>query len=108
MDKYGQGKAERCVILYSGIHYDRIVFTMDVANPVEWDETKWSTADDGVLEKAVMLAAELKRTGYNYDADEAVTRCNVPGCDWIGQGEKAMIGHLTGTGHSAFEQIGDN
>ena len=55
MDIYGLEKESRCILLYSGIHYDRIAQTFDLALPADCDVTQWTTDNDEVLQKAKEL-----------------------------------------------------
>ncbi len=50
IDRFGEG-SNRVIIVYSGIHYDRIAFSMDLSYPVEVDVTRWAD-DEAVLDKA--------------------------------------------------------
>ena len=54
----------RCLLLYSGIHYDRIVQTFDLGAPVDADVVQWPVDNDAVLVKAsnsVGLARVVER-----------------------------------------------
>ena len=103
MDRFGEGKDTRIIILYSGIHYDRIAFCMDLSYPVEVDLTKWSTDDEEVLQKAGELAARLKRLHYYTDTTDFVIKCEI--CNWIGQGTKDAAQHERETKHSQFGEM---
>ncbi|AEO67691.1 uncharacterized protein THITE_125507 [Thermothielavioides terrestris NRRL 8126] len=103
VDRFGEGKENRVIILYSGIHYDRIAFCMDLSYPVEVDVTQWSTDDDEVLEKARQLAQQLQRLHYYTDTTDFVIKCEI--CDWIGQGVRQAGQHEKETGHSQFGEM---
>ncbi|KAK3305558.1 uncharacterized protein B0T15DRAFT_485152 [Chaetomium strumarium] len=103
VDRFGEGKSTRVIILYSGIHYDRIAFCMDLSYPVEVDVTKWSTDDEEVLEKARQLAQQLQRLHYYTDTTDFVIKCQV--CNWIGQGTRDAAKHETETGHNQFGEM---
>lgn len=103
VDRFGENMDTRCIVLYSGIHYDRIAFTMDLSHPVEFDVTQWSTEDDEVLAKAVQLAEKLNRMHYYTDTTDFVIKCEV--CNWIGQGTKEAAAHEKETGHSHFGEM---
>ncbi|KKY31752.1 putative ubiquitin thioesterase otu1 [Diaporthe ampelina] len=105
VDRYGEGKATRCLLLYSGIHYDRIAFTMDLSLPVDFDETKWDVGNDAVVEMAQRLAKQLKDKHYFTDTTDFVLRCDVPGCGWIGAGASEASKHMKETGHSALSEM---
>ncbi|KAK1830517.1 ubiquitin thioesterase OTU1 [Podospora conica] len=103
VDRFGEGKDNRVIILYSGIHYDRIAFCMDLSYPLEVDVTKWSTDDDEVLAKALNLAERLKRLHYYTDTTDFVIKCEI--CNWIGQGTKEAAQHERETKHSQFGEM---
>ncbi|EFX06158.1 otu-like cysteine peptidase [Grosmannia clavigera kw1407] len=106
VDTYGLDKDTRCILLYSGIHYDRIAQTFDLGLPVDMDVTKWGTDDEAVLAKAKELAAKLKGARYYTDTQTMAIRCEVPGCEnWLGSGQKDMIKHTKETGHTAFSEL---
>ena len=103
VDRFGEGKENRVIILYSGIHYDRIAFCMDLSYPVEVDVTKWRTDDDEVLDKARELAQRLQRLHYYTDTTDFVIKCEI--CNWIGQGTKQAAQHERETGHGQFGEM---
>jgi ubiquitin thioesterase OTU1 len=103
VDKFGEGKENRVVILYSGIHYDRIAFCMDLSYPVEVDVTKWRTDDDQVLVKARELAQRLQNLHYYTDTADFVIKCEI--CNWIGQGTREAAKHERETKHSRFGEM---
>ncbi|KAK3384810.1 hypothetical protein B0H63DRAFT_395219 [Podospora didyma] len=103
VDKFGEGKANRVIILYSGIHYDRIAFAMDLSYPVEVDVTKWQTDDDEVLTKAQQLAQRLQNLHYFTDTTDFVIKCAI--CNWIGQGTRDAARHERETKHSQFGEM---
>lgn len=111
---FGEDKESRCILVYSGIHYDRVAFspseppfqTSDL--PPELDRTLWPIRDTEVLDKAQSLVAQLNEMHYYTDPTEILLRCDVPGCEWIGSGEKAGSQHAQQTGHTALQEIEDN
>ncbi|KAL2024746.1 hypothetical protein VTK56DRAFT_5567 [Thermocarpiscus australiensis] len=103
VDRFGEGKSSRVIILYSGIHYDRIAFCMDLSYPVEVDVTRWPTDDEEVLVKARELARRLQGLHYYTDTTDFVIKCEV--CDWIGQGTREAAKHEKETGHSRFGEL---
>ncbi|CAK7262825.1 ubiquitin-specific protease otu1 [Sporothrix epigloea] len=106
VDTYGLEKDTRCVLLYSGIHYDRIAQSFDLGLPVEMDVTQWRSDDDSVIEKAKELAKKLKSANYYTDTQTMAIRCEIFGCEnWIGAGQKDMIKHTKETGHTAFSEL---
>ncbi|KAK4642037.1 ubiquitin-specific protease otu1 [Podospora bellae-mahoneyi] len=103
VDRFGEGKETRIIILYSGIHYDRIAFALDLSYPVDCDVTKWDTQDKEVLTKARQLAAQLQRMHYYTDTTDFVIKCEV--CQWIGKGMKEAGVHQKETGHKEFGEM---
>ncbi|KAK4194466.1 hypothetical protein QBC40DRAFT_259970 [Triangularia verruculosa] len=103
VDRFGEGKSTRIIILYSGIHYDRIAFALDLSYPVDCDVTKWDTHDEEVLDKARQLATQLQRMHYYTDTTDFVIKCEV--CHWIGKGMKEAGGHQKETGHMEFNEM---
>lgn len=112
--KFGEKKDTRCILVYSGIHYDRIALSpseppyTDSDLPPELDRTLWPTNDDAVLSMAHMLVAQLNEMHYYTDPAEILLRCDVSGCDWMGSGERAGRLHAEQTGHTALSEIEDN
>lgn len=78
---------------------------MDLSLPVDFDETKWDTGNDGVVEMAQRLARQLKDKHYFTDTTDFVLRCDVPGCGWIGAGAAEASKHMKETGHSALSEM---
>lgn len=105
VDRYGEAKPTRCLLLYSGIHYDRIAFTLDLSLPVEFDEVRWDTSNDGVVAMAQKLAKQLKDKHYFTDTTDFVLKCDVPSCGWIGAGMKEASKHMAETGHQALSEM---
>ncbi|KAL2264015.1 hypothetical protein VTK26DRAFT_3570 [Humicola hyalothermophila] len=103
VDRFGEGKENRVIILYSGIHYDRIAFCADLSHPVEVDVTRWPTEDGAVLDKARELARQLQRVHYYTDTTGFVIKCEL--CHWIGQGVRDAKKHEQETGHTAFQEM---
>jgi ubiquitin thioesterase OTU1 len=110
---FGESKNLRCILVYSGIHYDRVVFSYsepphDVASlPPDMDRTTWPTDDDEVLEKTHQLVAKLNEAHYYTDTEGLILRCDVPGCDWIGNGQLEGRKHAEQTGHTDMSEIKD-
>lgn len=78
---------------------------MDLSLPVDFDETKWDTMNDEVVEKARKLAKQLKDAHYFTDTTDFVLRCDVPDCGWIGAGMVEAGKHQKETGHSALSEM---
>lgn len=105
IDRFGENKSSRCILVYSGIHYDRIGFTLDENLPVEMDVTVWPSTNDEVLEKAVQLCHKLQEKNYYTDTTTFVLKCDTPGCNWIGSGEKDAMKHIKESGHMHMSEL---
>ena len=106
----GENKASRCVIVWSGIHYDRIVEVYDehaAAADADFESCVWdATASDHIVATAQKLCMTLKQRGYFTDMTAAVFRCNA--CMETLIGEKAVAAHFEKTGHTNMEEIPDH
>ncbi|ERT02611.1 ubiquitin thioesterase OTU1 [Sporothrix schenckii 1099-18] len=106
VDTYGLDKDTRCILLYSGIHYDRIAQSFDLGLPVDMDVTQWRVDDDSVIDKAKQLADKLRSAHYYTDTQTMAIRCEMPGCEnWLGSGQRDMVKHTKETGHTAFSEL---
>jgi len=111
--RFGEGKLSRCILVYSGIHYDRVAFSLSDAPyvvshlPPEMDQTVWETTDDAVLAQAQRLVEQLHEAHYYDDPAEMVLACKHPGCGWVGSGQQMGAKHALSTGHTALVEIED-
>ncbi|KAL4729634.1 ubiquitin-specific protease otu1 [Fusarium chlamydosporum] len=111
--EFGEEKRDRCILVYSGIHYDRVAFSFSdppydsPTLPPELDQAVWSTDDDQVLKKTEELVQKLNKAHYYTDTDGLILRCDVPGCDWIGSGQLEGQKHAEATGHVELSEIQD-
>lgn len=110
---FGENKRDRCILVYSGIHYDRVAFSYSdlphnaVTLPPEMDRTMWATTDDEVLDRTHELVRKLNQAHYFTDTEGLILRCDVPGCDWIGSGQAEGSKHAQLTGHFELSEIQD-
>ncbi|KAH6989435.1 hypothetical protein BKA56DRAFT_575756 [Ilyonectria sp. MPI-CAGE-AT-0026] len=110
---FGEEKRDRCVLVYSGIHYDRVAFSYSdsphhtTTLPPEMDRTVWPTDDNEVLQKTEELVRKLNAAHYYTDTEGLVLRCDAPGCDWIGSGQLEGRKHAEQTGHVDLSEIRD-
>lgn len=103
IDRFNEGAPFRCILVYSGIHYDTIVqnpsepphTTADA--PPELDKRVWDSGDDVILAQARELCKVLQSQHYFTDTAGMGIHCNV--CGWIGHGEKQAATHAAQTGH---------
>ena len=108
VDRYNEGQPQRCILVYSGIHYDVVAltpsdspFTRDYVPP-EYDTKIFSAADDEVVEKAKALCKILQGRGYFTDTAGFRIRCQ--DCGGIFTGEKGALEHARSTGHGNFSE----
>ncbi|CAG1965168.1 unnamed protein product [Fusarium graminearum] len=111
--EFGEEKQDRCILVYSGIHYDRVAFSCtdppynSPTLPPEYDQAVWPTGDDDVLKKTKELIQKLNKAHYYTDTNGLILRCDVPGCDWIGSGQLEGQKHAEATGHVDLSEIQD-
>ncbi|KAJ9203046.1 hypothetical protein DTO164E3_1512 [Paecilomyces variotii] len=106
VDRFNEGQPTRCVLVYSGIHYDTIAlspsdppFTHAYAPP-EFDTKIFDAADPVVLEKCLELCKILQNKHYYTDTAGFQIRCNT--CGGMFVGEKGATQHAAQTGHYDF------
>ncbi|MCJ1407253.1 ubiquitin-specific protease otu1 [Ptychographa xylographoides] len=110
VDRFNEGRPNRCILVYSGIHYDAIAMSpsdppFDKAYaPLEFDTKVFEAADEEVLEKAVQLCKVLQGQHYFTDTAGFSVRCNVCGGEFTG--EKGATEHAKQTGHYDFGEAG--
>ena len=99
VDRYNEGQPTRCIVVYSGIHYDTIALAPFDAPP-ESDIKVFEVADDGILASALALCQTLQDRRYYTDTAGFKIRCN--DCGSIVVGERGATEHATQTGHYNF------
>ncbi len=99
IDRYNEGRPKRCIVVYSGIHYDTIALS-PFDSPPEFDNTMFSTADDIMLSSALELCQMLKGKGYYTDTAAFKIRCKQ--CGAVCTGEMGATEHASKTGHYSF------
>lgn len=110
VDRWNEGKPKRCILVYSGIHYDVIALSASdppyttAYAPPEFDEKIFDAVDQAVLETAVELCRVLQRQHYYTDMGAFTVRCNV--CGGSFKGEKGATEHAKKTGHYDFGEAG--
>lgn len=106
VDRFNEGASTRCIVVYSGIHYDTIALSPSdppythAYAPPEFDTKIFDAADPVVLERAVELCRILQEKHYFTDTAGFRVRCNT--CGGIFVGEKGATQHATQTGHYDF------
>ncbi|KAG7447953.1 OTU-domain-containing protein [Guyanagaster necrorhizus] len=98
------GSGMRCILIYSGIHYDAVTLAPMLEAPTEWHQTVFSvsSADDS---DSILVAA--KKLTDSLRAKKAFTNTSTFDlkCEQCGQGlkgEKGARAHAEETGHVRF------
>ncbi|MCJ1274089.1 ubiquitin-specific protease otu1 [Puttea exsequens] len=105
-DKFNEGRKERCILVYSGIHYDTIALSPSdpphkhAYNSPDFDTKIFPAAEDFILEKAVDLCKVLQERHYFTNTASFSVKCNT--CGTLCVGEKGAQEHATKTGHWDF------
>ncbi|KAJ5472483.1 hypothetical protein N7530_006484 [Penicillium desertorum] len=106
MFQFNEGAPTRCIVVYSGIHYDVLALSPSRppythANSLAHDDTKiFEAVDPVVLEKAKELCRVLQGKHYYTDTAGFTVRCNI--CGGTFTGEKGATKHAAETGHYDF------
>ena len=99
VDRYNQGMSTRCIVVYSGIHYDTIALSPFGESP-ESDVKIFDTSSDEILRQAVALCQQLKDQHYFTNTAAMTLRCGDCGSACIG--ETGAQEHAAMTGHYNF------
>jgi ubiquitin thioesterase OTU1 len=102
VDRFNEGRPRRCILVYSGIHYDTIAFVPNGVSPKdpEHDMKLFDANDDVILQAARELCGQLQKQHYFTDTKKFDIKCQT--CGWKGAGEQGAIQHATETGHNDF------
>ncbi|KAJ4359426.1 ubiquitin-specific protease otu1 [Ascochyta clinopodiicola] len=102
VDRFNEGRPRRCILVYSGIHYDTIAFVPSGSSTFSPDNDVklFDAGDDVILEGARQLCGELKKQKYFTDTQKFDIKCNI--CGWRGAGERGAVQHAEETGHVDF------
>lgn len=110
VDRFNEGRPTRCIVVYSGIHYDTIALSpsdppFDHAYaPPEFDTKIFDAADPVIMEKALALCKKLQEKHYFTDTAGFQVKCNT--CGGVFVGEKGATKHAAQTGHYDFGEAG--
>ena len=99
VDRYNDGMPTRCIVVYSGIHYDTIALS-PFDTPPESDIKVFDASDDALLASAMALCQTLQDRHYFTDTAGFQIRCNVCGTSVVG--ERGATDHAAKTGHYDF------
>ncbi|KAI4731593.1 OTU-domain-containing protein [Aureobasidium sp. EXF-10728] len=108
IDRFNEGKSRRCILIYSGIHYDVVAVSPGQGTSPEFDRKIFEVAqiegmegeDGGALQAARELCQILQQRHYFTDTHGFTIKCNV--CGWTGKGEQGATEHAKQTGHMNF------
>lgn len=101
MFQFNEGAPTRCIVVYSGIHYDVLALSPSaVPYSTQSDIKIFDAADPVVLEKAQELCRALQSQHYYTDTSGFLVRCNTCGSTFTG--EKGAVKHASETGHYDF------
>jgi ubiquitin thioesterase OTU1 len=97
IDRFGEGQYDnRCILIYSGIHYDALSLSPSKGAPASFHTTVFPVHDDSVLDAARKLVDGLKGRHYYTDTATFDLRCGVCGVGL--KGEKGAREHAMSTG----------
>ena len=99
VDKYNEGMPTRCILVYSGIHYDTIALS-PFEMPPEEDIKIFNSTEDSMLTQAVVLCQKLQEQHYFTDTAAFQIKCNDCGTTCVG--EMGAVEHASKTGHYNF------
>ena len=101
IDRYNEDRPKRCIVVYSGIHYDTIALSPFDAPP-DFDKMIFEANDEVLLSSAVELCEMLKKKGYYTDTAAFKIRCKQ--CGAVCVGEVGATEHASKTGHYDFDE----
>lgn len=100
VDRYNEGASKRCIVVYSGIHYDTIALSFP-GEPPERDLKQFEDfVKDEVLPPAQELCKKLQEKHYYTDTAGFQLKCGDCGAKLVG--EKGAQQHAAETGHYNF------
>jgi len=106
VDRFNEGRPTRCILVYSGIHYDTIAFSpsdppyKSSYAPPEFDTKVFDAQDSVILDTAVELCRVLQGRHYFTDTAKFSVKCNQCGGSFVG--ENGALEHAKQTGHWDF------
>jgi ubiquitin thioesterase OTU1 len=109
VDRFNEGRPTRCILVYSGIHYDTIVQSPSepphthADSPPEFDKRVWDADDDEILIRAQDLCRMLQAKHYYTDTGGMAIKCQV--CGEIIHGEMEASAHAQSTGHYDMAEV---
>ncbi|KAF8643845.1 hypothetical protein AX16_008862 [Volvariella volvacea WC 439] len=97
--------SSRCILLYSGIHYDAVSLAPSIDSPSEWHQTIFPVAStndssDPIVVAASQLATTLRAKKAYTNTATFDLKCEI--CGKGLKGEKEARSHAEQTGHTRF------
>ncbi|EMD00273.1 hypothetical protein BAUCODRAFT_84046 [Baudoinia panamericana UAMH 10762] len=109
VDKFNEGRPTRCILVYSGIHYDVCAVTPFAGAEPEFDRKVFDVIrtgdeemDGGALEAARELCKILQGRHYYTDTHGFDIKCTQ--CGQAGKGQQWAVQHAKATGHGSFAE----
>ncbi|TKA43536.1 hypothetical protein B0A54_05318 [Friedmanniomyces endolithicus] len=109
VDKFNEGRSTRCIVVYSGIHYDVCAVTPYAGADPDFDRKVFDIVrtgdeemDGGTLEAARELCRVLQGRHYFTDTHGFDISCGQ--CGQSGKGQLWAVQHAKTTGHSSFTE----
>ena len=109
VDKFNEGRPTRCIVVYSGIHYDVCAVTPYAGADPDFDRKVFDIVrtgdeemDGGALEAARELCKVLQGLHYFTDTHGFDISCGQ--CGQSGKGQQWAVEHAKTTGHSSFTE----
>ncbi|CAE6460547.1 unnamed protein product [Rhizoctonia solani] len=101
-DKFGEGKYDnRCILMYSGIHYDAVSLAPTRDAPPDFHTTVFPIdGSDSISQAASKLASQLRASRKFTNTSTFELKCEI--CGQGLKGEKEARAHATQTGHTSF------
>ena len=103
LNRFGEDKnyPKRILVIYDGIHYDPL--KLELFDGSDRVKTIFASSDDQVLEQALELAREAKRSRQFTDVNNFTLRCI--SCNKKLTGEAQAQDHAKKTGHINFGEV---
>jgi ubiquitin thioesterase OTU1 len=100
-DRFGQGKwKNRCVLMYSGIHYDAASLAPSLDSPLDFHQTVFQVSLQRIFDAASKLASILRKKKAYTNTSTFDLRCQI--CKKGLKGEREARQHAKETGHVEF------
>ncbi|EME40233.1 hypothetical protein DOTSEDRAFT_74887 [Dothistroma septosporum NZE10] len=107
VDRFNEGMPTRCILVYSGIHYDVCAVAPYSGAEPDFDRKVFDVVrmdgeeiDGGALAGALELCKGLQKQHYFTDTHGFALKCNQ--CGESGNGQAWAVQHANSTGHGDF------